>query len=170
VIEVRIDDLASGAAAAILRPIAADGTAATVAARRLEVVAGPTPFERLRHLGELPVGSATITAAGSLAAEYLVHVVVRSYDQPVTSDIVRRALINGFRRLDEWAVDSVVLPLLGTGAGNLEPETAVTVVVPFLIESARAHARRITLVVEGEYELDLVERELRRSTESLPGG
>lgn len=167
-IAVRIGELAGSASAAILRPISADGAAATPAARRLELECGSIPTEQLQHLGELPVGSATITAAGTLAADYLVHLVVRSHDQPVTAAVVRQALINGLRRLDEWGIESVALPLLGTGAGNLDPEEAAALMVPILAESVRTRARKVTLVVGGEYERDLVERELRRFAESSP--
>jgi O-acetyl-ADP-ribose deacetylase (regulator of RNase III) len=169
VIEIRLGDLTDVAVAAFLRPIAADGSAATAAARRIEVAAGPVPAEQLQRFGELPVGSAVITVAGALAAEYLVHVVVRSFDQPVTAEVVRRALVNGLRRLDEWGIESVALPLLGTGAGNLDPEAAAAVLMPTLLESYHAAPRRVVIMVESEYEWDLVERELERLAGSRSG-
>jgi O-acetyl-ADP-ribose deacetylase (regulator of RNase III) len=166
VIEVRLGHLVDLSIGAFLRPIAADGSAATALSRRLEVAAGPAPADRLPSLGEFPVGSALITTAGALAAEYLVHIVVRSYDQPVTAEVVRRGLVNGFRRLDEWGIESVALPLFGTGAGNLDPEEAVGVVVPALLDSLRSQPRRIVLMVENEYERDLVERALAQQAEA----
>lgn len=169
-IEVRLGELAGLEVAAFLRPIAADGSAATAASRRMELAAGSAPAEQLQSLGEFPVGSALITPAGSLAADYLVHVVVRSYDQPVVAESVRRALVNGLRRLDEWGIESVALPLLGTGAGNLDPEEAVAVMVPTLLDALQLRPRRVVVMVESEYERDLVERELRRSAGSRSCG
>lgn len=165
-IEVWRGDLAEATVSALLRPITAVGESATAAARRVELAAGRDPLEQLERFGELPVGAAVITAAGSLAADYLIHVVVRSLEQPVTAAVVRQCLTNAFRRLDEWGIESVALPLLGTGAGNLDPEDAVAVVVPLLREFTAATPRQVVMVVEGEYEYELVERELSRPVAS----
>lgn len=164
-IEIGLSELADCEVEAILRPIAADGSAATAAARRVELAAGPDPVEQLGRLGDIPVGSAVMTPGGALRAQYLIHLVVRSYDQPVTEEVVRRALANGIRRLDEWGIESVALPILGTGAGNLDPEVCVSVLVPVLLESARQRPRRIVVMVENEYEREVLERELRRHSE-----
>lgn len=160
-IEVRLGELAETQAAAYLRPITADGAAATAAARRLELTAGPAMAEQLLRLGEIPVGSAVITGAGSLPAEYVIHVVVRSVEEPVSADLVRRGLVNGLRRLEEWGVESVALPLLGTGPGCLDAESAAAVVVPLLQEWRIQHPCRIVIVVEGEYEREILEQALR---------
>ena len=58
--------------------------------RRLEQAAGAELVEQLARVGELPVGAAAITPAGALAAEFVVHVSVRSRDEPVTPAGVRR--------------------------------------------------------------------------------
>jgi len=50
-IEVVTGDLAAAAAGAVIRPVAADGTAVTPAARRLEVAAGPAHGEVVQTLG-----------------------------------------------------------------------------------------------------------------------
>ncbi|MGH7507359.1 MAG: macro domain-containing protein, partial [Longimicrobiales bacterium] len=154
--------LAERRIAAVLRPVTAEWAAPTPAMRRLEVAAGPDVEERCRALGELPVGSAVVTPAGALPAELLVHVVVRSAAEPVTARGVEQALRNGLRRAAEWAVQSLALPPLGTGAGNLDPEQAAAVMMPVLIEHVRSGAqpKRIEIIVDGDYERDAFEREL----------
>src|SRR5690606_1214599 len=92
-IEVRIGELADARESALLRPIDANWGAVTPATRRLELAAGPALADQCRRLGELPVGSAVITGAGELAAEFMVHVVVRSIDEPVSPAGVRRGLV-----------------------------------------------------------------------------
>lgn len=161
-IEVRLGDLAEATAAALIRPINADGEAATAVSRRLELAAGSVSAEQLQRFGELPVGAAMITMAGSLTADYLIHAVVRSPEQPVTAAVVRQSMTNAFRRLDEWGIRSVALPLLGTGAGNLDPEEVVAVLVPLLREFTAATPRRVLLVLESDYEYELVGQELAR--------
>jgi O-acetyl-ADP-ribose deacetylase (regulator of RNase III) len=155
VIEVRRGELADAGTAAILRPVAADGSAVTVAMRRLETAMGPEQVELWRRVGELPPGSAAITPAGPpLTAQWLVHAVVRSADEQVSAALVRQALQNGLRRIAEWGIDSVAMPPLGTGAGNLDAEESAAVMLAVLADHTltAAHPSRVEIVVESEYE------------------
>lgn len=162
-IEVRIADPATVAVGALLRPVAADGSAVTPAMRRLELAAGEAMLEQLARVGELPVGAAAITPAGALAAEFVVHVSVRSRDEPVSPAGVRLGLVNGLRRVREWAIDNIAVVPLGTGAGNLDAEQAAEVMVPVLVEHVEQGGppSRIVIVVETEYEREAFERRLQ---------
>jgi O-acetyl-ADP-ribose deacetylase (regulator of RNase III) len=111
--------------------------------RRLELAAGPEWVERCRALGELPVGSAVITDAGGLTAEFVIHAAVRSPDEPVSQRTVRTAVTNGLRRAEEWGVSEVALPLVGTGPGNLDADAACSA----MDEALRAFAARGRVVV-----------------------
>lgn len=161
-IEIRLGDIAATAAAALLRPVSADWTAPTPAMRRLERAAGAALEEQCTRLGELPVGSAAITAAGALEAEFVVHAVIRSREEAVTVSGVQRALRNGLRRLSEWAIPEVAMPPLGTGAGNLDAEESAAAMLPVLLDHALAAAApgRVVIVVETEYERQAFERAL----------
>ena len=156
-------DLADATTDAVLRPASAEWSAVTPAMRRLEIVAGPDVEAQCRRIGELPVGSAAITTAGDLDAQFMVHVIVRSIDEQVSEAIVRRALQNGLRRLVEWGIGSVAIPPIGTGAGNLDPEDAATEMIPTIIEHMRTsqYPSRVDLVVESDYEKDAFDRVLR---------
>lgn len=155
-------DLAGAGIDAVLRPVTAEWTAVTHAMRRLEMAAGEGPAEQCRRLGELPVGSAVITPAGDLPAQFLVHAVVRSLDEPVTGSGVRRALQNGLRRLAEWDIRRVAMAPLGTGAGNLDAEEAASIMIPVLLEQMREHGTpsEVLIYVDSEYEKDVFERHL----------
>ncbi|HSJ14219.1 MAG TPA: macro domain-containing protein [Longimicrobiales bacterium] len=157
-------ELIEVAADALLRPVSAEWDAVTPAMRRLELAAGPALQEQCRRLGELPVGSAVITEGGALAARFVVHAVVRSLDEPVSGPGVERALRNGLRRLQEWGIDDVALPPLGTGAGNLDAEDAARLMVDVIQEhtATAEHPRRFTIVVESEYEEQAFARQLAR--------
>ena len=157
-------ELADTEAAAVLRPVSAEWDPVTPATRRLEVAAGMPMVEECRRLGELPVGSAVITPAGDLRAQFMVHVIVRSIDEQVTPAIVKRGLQNGLRRLTEWGVESVALSPLGTGAGNLDPEESAREMIPVLLEhlSTAREPTRIDVIVDSEYEQEVFERELHR--------
>ena len=157
-------ELADTEAAAILRPVSAEWDPVTPATRRLEIAAGMPMVEECRRLGELAVGSAVITPAGDLRAQFMVHVIVRSIDEPVTANIVKRGLQNGLRRLSEWGVESVAVSPLGTGAGNLDPEESAREMIPVLLEhlSTAREPTRIDVVVDSAYEQEVFERELHR--------
>jgi O-acetyl-ADP-ribose deacetylase (regulator of RNase III) len=156
-------ELAEAGTQAILRPVTSDWAAVTPAMRRLDVAAGPEPERQCRRLGELPVGSAVVTGAGDLTAEFMVHVVVRSIEQRVTPAGIRKAFVAGLRRLDEWGIRRVAMPLLGTGAGNLDAEESARLMVEILAE-AEAEGRApedIVIVADSEYEESAIETRLR---------
>ncbi|MBR9989292.1 MAG: macro domain-containing protein [Gemmatimonadetes bacterium] len=155
-------DLAEAATDAVIRPVTAEWTAVTHAMRRLEIAAGSLPAEQCRRLGELPVGSAVITSAGDLPAQFLIHAVVRSLDEPVTGSGVRRALQNALRRLAEWGIERVAMAPLGTGAGNLDADEAASIMMPILSEHIQLDGppSEIEIYVDSEYEKDVFERHL----------
>jgi O-acetyl-ADP-ribose deacetylase (regulator of RNase III) len=116
------------------------------------------------------VGSAVITGAGSLRAQFMVHAIVRSVDEPVSEHGVRRALQNGLRRLSEWAIDSVAMPPLGTGAGNLDAEESAQTMVTTLLEHMRdaEHPSAVEIRVDSEYEQQAFERALAMHGNASP--
>ena len=157
-------DLGGAALEAVLRPVSAEWTAVTPAMRRLEQAAGDAVAEQCRRLGELPVGSAVITPAGELYAQFMIHVVVRSMDEPVTEAGVRRGLQNGLRRIAEWGIQRVAMAPLGTGAGNLDAEDAAAIMIALLDEQIRAGGppAEVEIYVDSEYERDAFERHIAR--------
>ncbi|HKJ93730.1 MAG TPA: macro domain-containing protein [Longimicrobiales bacterium] len=158
-------DLVDVAAGAVMRPVAADFSAVTAAMRRLDLAAGPAVAAQCGQIGELPLGSAVVTAAGELPVQFLVHVAVRSQEELVTGATVRRGILNGLRRLTEWEIESVAMPLLGTGAGNLDAEEAAQILVSVLADhlARNAFPKRVMIVVENEYERTAAERALAGS-------
>jgi O-acetyl-ADP-ribose deacetylase len=158
VIRIVSGELAETSRDAILRPVSAEWAAVTPAMRRLELAAGPDVARQCDALGELPVGSAIITSAGTLAARFMVHVVVRSMDEQVSEHGVSRGLQNGIRRLAEWGITQVALPALGTGAGNLDAEDAAGIMMPLLSEAVRDGVlEAVDIHVDSRYEQDVFE-------------
>jgi len=169
VIQIRVGRLEEMVVPAYLRPVAADGSPVTPAMARLESALGERVRDQLRRAGELPVGSASITPGGELPADFLVNIVVRSHDEPVTAAAIERGLVNGLRRLREWAIDMAATVPLGTGAGNLDAETSARVMITTLRQEMipDENPRDIVIVVESEYEKEAFERALA-SNDELP--
>lgn len=153
-IEVLRGELETVPAAAIVRPVSADFAPVTPAMRRFDLAAGDAVAEQCRLLGEIPIGSAVITAAGALDAELIVHVAVRSATENATRPVVRQGFINALRRVAEWEAAAVAVAPLGTGAGNLDAETAADIMLTVLAERVREGGgpERVILVVEDAYQ------------------
>ena len=156
-IEVRTGELADVAAEvradAVVRPVGTDFSAVTPAMRRFEQAAGEAVAEQCRLLGDIPLGAAVITAGGALAVDLIVHVAVRSPVENATRPVVRQGLVNALRRLSEWGAKTAAMAPFGTGAANLDAETAADLMLATLAEHGGAGALdRVVVVVEDGYQ------------------
>ena len=162
-INVVLADIAGVRANGILHPVSAEWDPVTPAMRRLEIVAGPGVADQCRKIGELPLGSAVITAAGGASADFLVHVIVRSVTEPVSESTVQRGLQNGLRRCAEWGIETLAVPAIGTGAGNLDPEDVAQLMIPILFDhmAEAQFPTTVHLVADSDYERDAFEQMLK---------
>ena len=162
-IVVALADIATISANGILHPVSAEWDPVTPAMRRLEIAAGPTVAEQCAKVGELPLGSAVITAAGAASADFLVHVIVRNAIEPVTESVVQRGLQNALRRCAEWGIETLAVPAIGTGAGNLDAEDVAQLMIPILFDhmAEAQFPSNVILVAESEYERDAFEQLLK---------
>jgi hypothetical protein len=117
---------------AVLRPTRSDWSPTTPEVRALDLSAGTGWVEGCSAQGDLPLGSAAITAPGELACEFVIHLSVCSTDEPVGARNVSAALRNALRRAAEWDVRTLTAPLLGTGPGALDPRAACGLMRPLL--------------------------------------
>jgi len=159
-IRVRVAELSSFDGEAVLRPVRADLDPTSVSSRDLMERAGPAVRDRLELAGELPVGGAVITPGGDLPADFVIHVVTCSQDEPETPLSVQRALRNGLRRAADWEVTSLGVPPLGTGVGVMGLEDAARVQVEILVNHLNEGLapRDLTVLVANSYEHDVFSR------------
>lgn len=149
---------------ALVRSVGEGLEGVTPLSRRIGGEAGEAVLTRLRGMGEAPVGAALVTPGGGLPSTFLIHLVIRSVDEPISPSGVARALRNALRQAAGWEMDHLVLPPMGLGAGNLSAETSARVT----LEALRDHTAessipcRITIPVSGSYEEDLFLRERAR--------
>ncbi|HUP87884.1 MAG TPA: macro domain-containing protein [Longimicrobiales bacterium] len=162
-IDVTLADIATVSATAIMHPVSAEWDPVTQAMRRLEIAAGEAVAAQSEKVGELPIGSAVITAAGDLNADFLIHVIVRSVTEPVSEWVVQRGLQNGLRRCVEWGIDRVAVPAIGTGAGNLDAEEVASLMIPIIFDHMNdaQYPTEVLLVADSEYERDAFQQMLR---------
>ena len=154
-IEVRRENLATADVECILRSVGSTLEPLTAIGREVGEAAGEALADRIEQIGDLPVGGAAITPAGNLSASFIIHVALQSHDEPVSLGGLRKALLNGLRRASTMGIETLALPPLGTGAGNLDAEAAAGVMFEVLrghMESEE-HPREVTVMVATEYEL-----------------
>jgi len=108
VIEVRQDNLVTADVECILRSVGSG-------------------MEPLTAIGREVGAGAVITPAGDLSASFIVHVALQSYEEPVSAGSLRKALLNGLRHACRMGIETMAIPPLGTGAGNLDAEQAADV-------------------------------------------
>ena len=159
-IEILLSDLSDIQVEAIMRSISSDLDPDTPQSRDLADRAGSVVTQRMQARGDLPVGAAVITPGGDSGAGFLIHVVLQSAEEPVTREGLRAGLKNGLRRAAEWGLESLALPPLGTGAGNLDAQDSAALMVPVLAEHllGTENPRKVTVAVGTEYERDVFHR------------
>jgi len=154
-IDVMNDDLITADVECVVRAVGSNLEAVTSLSRAVGAAAGADLEERIERMGDLPVGGAVITPGGELRADFMVHVVVQSGEEPVTASGVRKALANGLGHACRLGVETIAIPPLGTGAGNLDAEAAAAAMVPVLREHLERedYPKRVVIVVANSYEL-----------------
>ncbi len=159
-----MDDLAFVSTDAVLRPTTAALEPTLRSLRHLESVAGASFRKQISTQSELAVGSAVVTDAGDLAADMVIHAVIRSTDEPVTEGHVRQALISVLQRAGDWQIARIATPPIGTGAGNLLIEDAARIMIDVLSQtmSTSVYPREVCIVVENEEDKALFDTYLRR--------
>jgi len=164
VIRVLLGDPMAVPGDALLRSIGADLEACTALDERIGSRAGPTVLAHLRKFGEVPVGSALVTPGGELPTPFLLHLVLRSQEEPVSRERLRRALRNALRHAAEWELATVVIPTLGTGAGNLDAEEAAGILCAGIREHrmSAAFPTDFCFVAMNPYEEEALSREVAR--------
>lgn len=164
-IRVVVDDLGFLPADAIVRPATTQLEPTTPALRRLEQMGGPEFLGQLRLNTDLVVGAAVVTAAGGdLPAEYVIHAVIQSREEPVSRRGVARAWQSVLERAREWGFARLSVPPLGIGAGNLSIEDSAEILISILQEqpSTGAGPSDVAIVVETEDQRVAIEAVLRR--------
>lgn len=164
-IEVRIDDLAFFEGEAIARPVNAMLGATTPIMRKLERAAGATFADTIRPREPLPVGAATVTNAGDLSVELMIHGVVSSDDEPVTRETVRLALMSAMQRAVAFQIREVAIAPFGLGAGNLDIEESAELMIDVLGAHLRnaVYPARIVIFAETEFEEQMLRARLRNN-------
>lgn len=142
---------------AILRSVSSDSQPDTPFSRQVEIALGPEVSERIQAMGDLPLGAAVITPGGGLGVNFTIHVVLQGREQAPAPDVLRLALRNGLRRADEWGIETLALPTLGTGAGKMDAQDSAAILLPIIREFLlKAESlREVSILAGSSYEAEV---------------
>ena len=160
-IQAVVDDLAFVEAEAVLRPADASLEPVSGAAVRLDRQAGDAFTAQRRVSTPLEAGAAVITGAGDLTADYVLHVIIQDPDTLTTRETIRRALLSAWQRCAEWGIRSVAAGPVGAGAGMLDVEGAVELLME-TFPSGDGCPERLTIVLDRDEDRDLADAVIRR--------
>jgi O-acetyl-ADP-ribose deacetylase (regulator of RNase III) len=163
VIQVIVDDLASAAADAIVRPADEKLGPVGAAVSRLDEQAGPRFAEQRRLVTPLKAGAAVVTGSGDLAAPFVLHIVIRDPESRVGRDVVRRALVSAWQRATDWELGTLVTPLVGAESGELSVEEAAVLLVETFPSNTSGCPSALHIVVQRDADRDQIEAILRRT-------
>ena len=163
-IEVLVDDLAFLAVDAVLRPASDTLDPVASVSTRLDHLAGPQFALERRVQSPLEIGSAVVTGAGDLAAQFVIHTVIRGEAANATRDTVRRALMSAWQRAATWGLERVAGPPVGAGAGQLALADSATLMAQTFAEHLALGRPPMTLqiVVDREDERGMIEAAIRQ--------
>jgi O-acetyl-ADP-ribose deacetylase (regulator of RNase III) len=96
---------------------------------------GTAPFRELARIGALPLGSAVLTGAGRLPYRGIIHVSGINMLWRASERSIRRSVANALEIANEHGFDSIAFPVLGSGSGGFDEESALGVMLSELESS-----------------------------------
>ena len=79
--------------------------------------------------GPVPIGSAVVTPAGTLAARVVIHAVSLETDRRTSAAAIEAAVRSALERARDLSIASIAFPALGTGVGGFPLEEAARITV-----------------------------------------
>lgn len=106
--------------------------------------------------GPVELGEVAVTDAYELDAEYVIHAAAMPHygDGRATAESIRTATRNALEKADELGCESLVIPILGTGAAGFDFETGAQLVCEEIRSygPTTLHDVRVIAYAEQEYQ------------------
>jgi O-acetyl-ADP-ribose deacetylase (regulator of RNase III) len=90
---------------------------------------GTAPFRELARFGALPLGSAALTVAGRLPYRGIIHVCGINLIWRASELSIRRSVVSALEIAREHRFSSIAFPVLGSGSGGFDRESALAVMI-----------------------------------------
>lgn len=158
--------LASTEADAVVRPASTTLDPAGGGLREFEIAAARDLPARRTIGAELAIGSAIVTGATGLSADFIIHAVVAGASHPASPANVRRAILSSLQRATDWHFGSVAFPPIGVGLGHLVMEATADIMAEVLIGYLKEQTfpADVLIVVGRDEDRTIFESRLPQST------
>lgn len=90
---------------------------------------GTAPFRELARFGALPLGSAALTVAGRLPYRGIIHVCGINLIWRASELSIRRSVVSALEIARQHRFSSIAFPVLGSGSGGFDRESALAVMI-----------------------------------------
>jgi O-acetyl-ADP-ribose deacetylase len=101
---------------------------------------GPSIQEECRRHGPVRIGEAAITGGGELPARYVIHAASMKLGGLTSEQGLRDSTRNALRLANEYQLESIAFPAIGTGIAGFPLERCAEV----MLEEIRSHLDRET--------------------------
>jgi O-acetyl-ADP-ribose deacetylase (regulator of RNase III) len=92
-------------------------------------VAGASVQDECHKIGTVPLGTAVVTSAGALKAQWIIHAAVNPLGLWADAKSVRNAARNVLKKAEEKKVKRLAFPAIGTGTGALPVERCADILI-----------------------------------------
>lgn len=110
--------------------------------------------------GPVDLGDVVVTDAYALHAEYVIHAAAMPHygSGQASAASIRAATKNALRRADTFDCESLILPILGTGAANFEYKEGAHLICTAVAEYEPSSLSDVRLIAYTEPEYDYLQR------------
>lgn len=110
--------------------------------------------------GPVDLGEVAVTGACDLDAEYVIHAAAMPHygDGRATDDSIRDATHNALEKADDLGCESLVIPILGTGAAGYPFEEGVRIVCEEIRTYTPTNLTDVGVIAYSDREHETVER------------
>jgi O-acetyl-ADP-ribose deacetylase (regulator of RNase III) len=110
--------------------------------------------------GPIDLGEVAVTDAYDLDAEYVIHAAAMPHygDGKATEKSIRDATTNALRTADELGLDSLVVPVLGTGAAGFAFEDGARLVCDAIADYEAERLSDVRVIAYGDSEFETLQQ------------
>jgi len=94
---------------------------------------GPRIQRECDRIGQVPLGEAAVTEAGTLNAKYVIHAAGMRPGGRVDENSLRSTTLNSLKRAQEKGIKTIAFPAIGTGVGGLPLERCAKIMIDCVI-------------------------------------
>lgn len=126
--------------------------------------AGPTVMEECRRIGQCPTGSACVTGAGQLSAQYVIHAVgpIWAGGGRHEADLLASAYAQSLAAAEAHHVRTLAFPSISTGAYGFPLEPAARIALETIAHHLKGHSglREVQMILYRATDLEIYEQAL----------